>query len=277
MLHEELPRLVGGVVYRLRPEDLAGRYLSDFRLEKVSVDLTPDEKAEHDRNYGAFTSYLEETSTRLDSPDAFRRFIMRTATDPAARRALLARNRALSIAFNSEAKLDRLEGILRTSSDDDRTIVFTEHNDLVYRISRRFLLPFITHATGKEEREEGLQGGEVPGRRDLEGARRGDRRPRGLGRGHRERDGQLQGVRPAPGAAPEKERGQGAGEADRARLPGDGRDQDEQQEEEGQDGGRRRRRGRGSGCRWSRRRRRRGDHGGVRGRSRHPSCSRRNC
>ncbi|MGA2663466.1 MAG: DEAD/DEAH box helicase family protein [Nitrososphaerales archaeon] len=158
MLHEELPRLVGGVVYRLRPEDLAGRYLSDFRLEKVSVDLTPDEKAEHDRNYGAFTSYLEETSTRLDSPDAFRRFIMRTATDPAARRALLARNRALSIAFNSEAKLDRLEGILRTSSDDDRTIVFTEHNDLVYRISRRFLLPFITHATGKEEREEVLRG-----------------------------------------------------------------------------------------------------------------------
>ena len=81
---------------------------------------------------------------------------MRSSRDPEARKALLARNRALSIAFNSEAKLDRLEEILR-SNPDDRILIFTQHNDLVYRISRRFLLPFITHTTAKEERYDVLK------------------------------------------------------------------------------------------------------------------------
>ena len=156
MLHQELPRLIGGVVFRLNPEDLAGRYLADFRLERVDVDLTPQEKVEYDMSYGVFTKYLEENGIWLNSPVVFRHFIMRSSRDPQARQALLARNRALSIAFNSAAKLDRLEEILR-SNPDDRIIIFTQHNDLVYRISRRFLLPFITHTTGKEERYEVLK------------------------------------------------------------------------------------------------------------------------
>jgi superfamily II DNA or RNA helicase len=156
MLHLELPRLIGGVVYRLKPEDLAGRYLSDYRLERVNVELTEKEREEYQRNYNAFTKYLEENRIWLNSPIAFQRFIMMSSRDPGARRALLARNKALSIAFNSEAKIERLEEILR-SNPDDRILVFTQHNDLVFRISRRFLLPFITHATSKEERYDVLK------------------------------------------------------------------------------------------------------------------------
>jgi superfamily II DNA or RNA helicase len=144
------------VVFRLEPEDLAGRYLSDFRLEKVNVELTQEEKVEYGRNYKMFTRYLEENKIWLNSPIAFQRFIMRSSRDPQARQALLARNRALSIAFNSEAKLDKLEQILR-SGPDDRILVFTQHNDLVYKISKRFLLPFITHTTSKEERFDVLK------------------------------------------------------------------------------------------------------------------------
>jgi superfamily II DNA or RNA helicase len=157
MLHLELPRLIGGVVYRLRPEDLAGSYLSDFGLERIDVALTGAEKEEYDRNYKAFTHYLESNRIWLTSPLDFQRFIMRTSRDPEARRALLARNRAIGIAFNSEAKIDKLGELLR-QNPDDRILVFTQHNDLVYRISRRFLLPFITHNTNKEERYEVLQG-----------------------------------------------------------------------------------------------------------------------
>jgi superfamily II DNA or RNA helicase len=156
MLHLELPRLIGGVVYRLKPEDLAGRYLSDFRLERVNVDLTEKEKEDYQRNYNTFTSYLEQNRIWLNSPIAFQRFIMTSSRNPEARKALLARNRALSIAFNSEAKIDRLEEILR-SNPDDRILIFTQHNDLVFKISRRFLLPFITHATSKEERYDLLK------------------------------------------------------------------------------------------------------------------------
>jgi superfamily II DNA or RNA helicase len=157
MLHLELPRLIGGVVYRLKPEDLAGRYLSDYTIERVNVGLTRAEKEEYEKSYGVFANYLEKNRIWLRSPLDFQRFIMRTSRDPQARQALLARNRAISIAFNSQAKVDRLEEILR-SHPEDRILIFTQHNDLVYRISKRFLLPFITHTTNKEERYEVLKG-----------------------------------------------------------------------------------------------------------------------
>ena len=93
---------------------------------------------DYEKNYRMFTHYLEENRIWLHSPIAFQRFIMRSSRNPQARQALLARNRALSIAFNSEAKLDRMEEILR-SNPDDRILIFTQHNDLVYKIARRFL------------------------------------------------------------------------------------------------------------------------------------------
>jgi superfamily II DNA or RNA helicase len=157
LLHLELPRLIGGVVYRLEPEDLAGRYLSDYAIERVNVELTEGEKEEYGRNYRVFADYLESNRIWLRSPLDFQRFIMRTGRDPQARRALLARNRAMSIAFNSQAKMERLEEVLR-ANPDERILIFTQHNELVYRISRRFLLPFITHTTDKEERYEVLKG-----------------------------------------------------------------------------------------------------------------------
>jgi superfamily II DNA or RNA helicase len=157
MLHLELPRLIGGVAYRLKPEDLAGKYLSDYAIQRVNVELTKEEKEEYERNYKTFTNYLEKNRIWLKSPLDFQRFIMRTSRDPQARQALLARNRAIGIAFNSKAKIDRLEEILH-SNPDDRILIFTQHNDLVYRISRRFLLPFITHTTSKEERYDALKG-----------------------------------------------------------------------------------------------------------------------
>jgi len=36
-------------------------------------------------------------------------------------------------------------------------LVFTLHNDLVYRVSRRFLIPAITYQTSREERREILR------------------------------------------------------------------------------------------------------------------------
>jgi superfamily II DNA or RNA helicase len=156
MLHSEIPRLIGGVVFRLKAEDLAGRYLSNYILQKIAVDLTEKEKIEYDKHYKVFTDYLSTNHIWLKGAVDFHRFIMRTAKDAEARQALLARNKAIDIAFNSEAKVKTLEEILSNSTPDDRILIFTQHNRLVYKISKRFLLPFITHTTDKQERQEVL-------------------------------------------------------------------------------------------------------------------------
>jgi superfamily II DNA or RNA helicase len=92
----------------------------------------------------------------LRSPEDFRRFIMRTGVDPEAREALLARNKALKTALNSEAKIKALGEFLNVYGEE-KILIFTRFNQLVYRISRRFLVPAITHQTPREERKEILE------------------------------------------------------------------------------------------------------------------------
>jgi superfamily II DNA or RNA helicase len=156
LLHEELPRLVGGKVYEIVAEDLAGTHLAEYDVEVIPTDLTPEEKAEYDRNFKIYQDYLRSANLILATPRDFQRFIMRTGRDLRARRALLARNRARSIALNSRSKVEVLKKLLEEHWGD-RVLIFTEHNELVRTISRKFLIPAITHKTKKDERRHTLK------------------------------------------------------------------------------------------------------------------------
>lgn len=154
--HTLLPRLVGDPVYTVGVEELTGEHLSPYSHEKIFVELTPEEQKVYDRNMEVFRSYLREKGIVLRSSKDFRRFIMRTGRDQRARKALLARNQALKVALNSEAKLETLAGLLE-DYQGEKILVFTLHNDLVYRISRRFLVPAVTYQTPRKERREILR------------------------------------------------------------------------------------------------------------------------
>jgi superfamily II DNA or RNA helicase len=151
--HELLPRLVGDVVYTVGVEELAGEHLSPYTYEKMYIELTPDEQSLYDREMAVFKGYLREKGIVLRSVEDFQRFIMTTGRDRRAREALLARNRALKVALNSDAKLALLAKQLEAYGSE-RILIFTLHNDLVYAVSRRFLIPAITYQTPKDERRE---------------------------------------------------------------------------------------------------------------------------
>jgi superfamily II DNA or RNA helicase len=63
----------------------------------------------------------------------------------------------MEIALNSKTKMEELREILAYNRGV-KTIIFTQHNSLVYEIADKFLIPAITHRTGKEERREVLAG-----------------------------------------------------------------------------------------------------------------------
>ena len=63
----------------------------------------------------------------------------------------------MDIALNSRSKLEELKKIL-ANNQGLKTIIFTQHNKLVYDISDRFLIPFITHKSSKQERQDALSG-----------------------------------------------------------------------------------------------------------------------
>ena len=154
--HERVEELVGPLVHRVAVDDLAGDHLASYDLKRIEVSLTPEERDVYEENQDVFTSYLARSNIQLRSGSDYRRLVMRSGSDPAAREALLARKRAREIMLASEGKLDALEDIL----DDhrgERTIVFTASNDLAYDVAERFLIPAITHQTGTSERREILE------------------------------------------------------------------------------------------------------------------------
>jgi superfamily II DNA or RNA helicase len=154
-LHAELNRLVGGKVFEKRVKELTGTHLSAFRLEKISVGLTEDEQKEYEKNQRVFSDYLARIKLIIRSPADFQKLVMRSGRDPGARRALLARNKARDIAYNSISKIGKLSEILKKHKES-RIFIFTEHNKLVHIISKQFLIPSITYRTTTRERSETL-------------------------------------------------------------------------------------------------------------------------
>jgi superfamily II DNA or RNA helicase len=148
-----LKDLVGPVIYEKAVEELAGKHLSDYTVKTVNVPLTPDEKLDYDRQFAVYKGFLQRRGIRIRSARDYLLFVRRSGVDPEARRALMARNAAMDIALNSRSKEEYLR-VLLSENPNEKALIFTRHNKLVYRISRSLLIPAITHQTTREEREE---------------------------------------------------------------------------------------------------------------------------
>ncbi|WP_276271218.1 DEAD/DEAH box helicase family protein [Haloarcula litorea] len=153
--HEAVADLVGPLVQGVAVDDLAGDHLADYDIKRIEVALTDEERERYEDHQGTFTDYLKRADIQLRSGSDYQELVKRSGTDPEARAALLAKQRAREVMMNAERKVDRLADILDRHRDD-RVIVFTAHTDLVYRLSERFLLPAITHETSASERREVL-------------------------------------------------------------------------------------------------------------------------
>jgi len=150
-LHTLLPELVGPVVYRLTAADLKGRYVADFDVVRITVELSEEERARYDALVRKYKSYLSKAGISLRSIKDFEKLVMKSGLDPEAREALLAWMEARKVAFNARAKLMKLKEIL-AEHRGEKVIIFTENNELVREISKRFLIPEITYKTPRGER-----------------------------------------------------------------------------------------------------------------------------
>ncbi len=149
--HVLLFPLVGGVVYQISPKELAGDHLAEFDTIRIKVDLTDEERDRYETLIMEYKKALRQAGITMRSLEDFRKLVMRSTSNKAARRALLAWNEARKIAINSKSKLNVLESLLE-SHRDDKVIIFTEYNEMAEEISRRYLIPLITHRTSQRER-----------------------------------------------------------------------------------------------------------------------------
>ncbi len=152
---ERLRELIGPIVYRREIKELAGRYLADYETVELRVHLSAEERERYRRARAIYRNFVVSQRIPLGSPGGWQRFLMLTSRSEKGRRAFLAYREQKAIAQASDAKLRLLERLL-AHHRRDRVLIFTQDNDTVYRISRRFLIPAITHQTKVKERHETL-------------------------------------------------------------------------------------------------------------------------
>ncbi|MGA7118937.1 MAG: DEAD/DEAH box helicase family protein [Polyangiaceae bacterium] len=153
----ELDHLLGPIVYRKDIVELSGDYLAEYDVEHVSIELSPEERAEHDAERGIYRDFLRRRGIRMSDPSGWGQFIIQASQSADGRRAMSAYRRQRELAFAPAAKLVYLEHLLHEHRRD-RAILFTQDNATAYAIARRFLVPVITHQTKVRERSAILAG-----------------------------------------------------------------------------------------------------------------------
>ncbi|MFO0713647.1 MAG: DEAD/DEAH box helicase family protein [Sandaracinus sp.] len=152
-----LDDLIGPTVYRRDIVELAGEFLADYETVHVSVSLSEGERQEYEAERAIYRSFLSRNGIRMSDPKGWSQFIMLSARSADGRRAMAAYRRQRELAFSAPAKLDYVERLL-WEHRHDRALLFTQDNATCYALSRRFLMPAITHQTKIKERSAILKG-----------------------------------------------------------------------------------------------------------------------
>ncbi|MBI3722743.1 DEAD/DEAH box helicase [bacterium] len=176
-----LSDLVGPIVYRREIKELSGEHLAPYELVSIQVELSEDERSRYEGARGRFRSFVDSRRIRLGGKDGWRRFLIESSRDSEGREAFASWREQRRIALATPRKLEVLEGIISRhcgrpaglppnppspllgegvegrGSGADRILVFTDENDAAYEVSRRFLVPAITHQTKPRERRAFLE------------------------------------------------------------------------------------------------------------------------
>ena len=153
MAHTDLEILIGPEVYRRSPTELTeGQYLAQYKEIPIDIALSSEDETRYIEQRRIYRSFLQRRHIVIRSPEEFQqKIIFLSARDSEARKAMFAWREARNIAMNTPAKYVEIERLLRMHSAD-QVILFSEYNQVVDEISRRFCLPSITYKTPAEER-----------------------------------------------------------------------------------------------------------------------------
>lgn len=152
-----LDELIGPTVFRQDIIEMSGRYLSEYETRRIVVNLSEAERAEYESERAIYIKFLRDQGIQMSEPSGWQDFIIRSSVSREGRRAMRAYRRQKAIAFAAPAKLEVVDDLLHQHRGD-RTIIFTQDNATAYEVSRRFLVPTITHQTKVTERSEVLRG-----------------------------------------------------------------------------------------------------------------------
>lgn len=155
--HTRLQELIGPIVYRKEINELSGLFLADYETIRLVVFLSEKERRAYEEARTVYKNYLQAQGIHIQSPTDWTQFVMRASRSKAGQEAMAAYQQQRQLALAAPAKVETVLQLLYRHQKD-RTLVFTQDNATAYEVSRRLLLPVITHQTKVRERSHILQG-----------------------------------------------------------------------------------------------------------------------
>jgi len=86
--HVRLLSLIGGVVYKMKPTELAGKQLAHFEVVKIPVKLKQEEREAYEKLMSEYRKSLAKAGIRLERLEDFKKLVMRSGISEEARKAL---------------------------------------------------------------------------------------------------------------------------------------------------------------------------------------------
>ena len=159
-----LYELCGPLCYEVHIDELSGSTLAPYVVETIEVDMCPEEREQYEISRECYTDFLRKARISFQHPSGWAIFLRRTSESPEGRKAFKAYLLQKKLSQASGAKVDRLWKLIQQHKGD-RMLVFTQDNEMAYRIGNNFLLPVLTHHTKLPEREaflKSFRSGEYP-------------------------------------------------------------------------------------------------------------------
>lgn len=151
----DLVDLIGDVVYRAQISEMESSVLSPYDVITWRIPLSDRDQALYDESRDIYLRYLRYAKISFHQKNSWQQFIFSASRSVQGRRALSAYRSQRRIACNSFTKIQALWDVLSAHADE-KILVFTQDNELAYRIGLYYVLPVITHHTKKPERKRFL-------------------------------------------------------------------------------------------------------------------------
>jgi len=146
--------LVGPLCYRSFVHQLTGDTLAPYEVVTIEVEMKEAERALYEQASFTYTEFLKNNNIQM-SKQGWRNFLYKASLTPEGRAAFKAWMAQRQLAQASSAKEEWVFDLI-VQHRGDRILVFTQDNEMAYRLGRRYLLPVLTHQTRPKEREEFL-------------------------------------------------------------------------------------------------------------------------
>lgn len=147
----QLYEWLGGLCYTLHIDQLEGETLAPYQVETIEVDLSEDERLAYEDARGRYIDFLRSERIDMGSPRGWQTFIYRSSLTPDGRQAFQAYLKQKTLSQAASGKEAAIWRLLR-DHPEDRILIFTQDNEMAYRLGRQFFLPVLTHQTKLKER-----------------------------------------------------------------------------------------------------------------------------